>query len=102
VEAQATDNSSTHALYRHMLALRRSSEALRQGSLEFLPAPPGVVLFERSSGVDRKVIAVSFASERLLLGHEGWRVEASSDTTAWGAPFGGVLEPDSAVVLAPP
>ncbi len=101
VEAQTTDSRSTHALYRHLLALRRSSEALRQGSLELLPAPPGVVLYERSSGAETKVVAVSFASERLLLGHEGWRVEASSDTTDWGTSFDGILEPDSAVVLAP-
>ena len=62
VEAQEADPTSMLALYRRLLAIRRSSPALQSGSLELLPASPDVLLFERAEKHDTRVTAVSFAA----------------------------------------
>jgi hypothetical protein len=68
--------------------------------LDLLPAPHGVLAFERTHGDDTRVVAVNFEDAPASLGYEGWNVDAASD----GQParrFGGVLRPDAAVVLSP-
>jgi alpha-glucosidase len=101
VEAQAARPDSMLNLYQALLTARRTSPALRIGSLELLPGPPGVLVFERRYEDDRRVIAVNFAAERRPAGHEGWDVEVSSDPEPRRR-FNGALPPDAAVILSPP
>jgi hypothetical protein len=71
-----------------------------RGSLDLLPAPPGVLAFERTNEDDTRVVAVNFERAPASLGYQGWTVDAASD----GEPrrrFGGVLAADAAVVLSP-
>jgi alpha-glucosidase len=51
VEAQDADPGSTLALYRRVLALRRSEPRLAGDAFRWLPAPTGVLLFERGPGL---------------------------------------------------
>lgn len=50
VEAQSADPGSLLSWYRELIELRRSEQALREGGLEWLDAPRGVMAWERSSG----------------------------------------------------
>jgi alpha-glucosidase len=60
VEAQASDPGSMLELYRRALALRRTREALGDGSLEWLDAPAEVLSFARDPGF---VCVVNLAAE---------------------------------------
>ena len=50
VEAQSRDPDSMLALYRAALGLRRSRPALGDGTLRWLPAPDGALMFAREPG----------------------------------------------------
>jgi len=64
VQTQLPDPDSHLNLYRRLLALRRSSEALRTGSyLSVDPVPPECFVFERSQGSERVLVAVNFSAE---------------------------------------
>ena len=64
VERQRVDGDSMLALYRRLLDLRRVRAPLRQGTLRVLPAgQPDCLLFERSLGADRLLIALNFSAE---------------------------------------
>ncbi len=67
VEAQLSTPGSTLELYRRALALRRGSEALRNGSFEWRESPPGTLVFERAAGDETVVCAVNVAGEALRL-----------------------------------
>jgi hypothetical protein len=71
-----------------------------RGSLDLAPAPPGVLVFERVHEDDTRVVAVNFEDAAAPLGYEGWTVDASSGAEK-RARFGGVLAPETAVVLSP-
>jgi alpha-glucosidase len=47
------------SLYRKALAIRRESEALRNGSFAWQDSPPGSLVFARESGGERVVCAVN-------------------------------------------
>lgn len=94
------DPASILHLYRRLLAARRGSEALRLGDLRWLPAPEGVLAFERSRGDDRRVVLVSFGSEEAVVKvPDGATVEVASDGRGEGAAFDGRLGADRALVL---
>lgn len=63
VARQAGDPDSILALYRRLLALRRSSAALRRGRYRRLPAPEGCLAYLREAGAERMAVAVNFTSE---------------------------------------
>jgi alpha-glucosidase len=63
VAAQRSDPRSLLSFYRELLALRRAHPALHAGSFRRLPAPEGVLAFERRAGSERALVALSFASE---------------------------------------
>ncbi|HXF56913.1 MAG TPA: alpha-glucosidase [Actinomycetota bacterium] len=63
VARQARDPDSVLALYRRLLALRRSSVALRRGRYRRLPAPEGCLAYLREAGTERLAVAVNFTSE---------------------------------------
>ena len=103
VTAEQSDPGSTLQLYRRLLALRRSSPALRLGSWEGLEAPEGVLAYRRSHEGDARTVLVNYTgSERTvaLSGDPGPLVaQVSSAGAGEGQTFSGTLGPDEAVVL---
>jgi alpha-glucosidase len=90
------------ALYRRLLAARRGSEALRLGDWSPLASPRAVLAYERTSGADRRAVAINFTSEPVEWSPPGAMVvEVSTDPAAEGAPPGTALAPDQAVLLRP-
>ncbi|MCZ2825879.1 MULTISPECIES: DUF3459 domain-containing protein [unclassified Modestobacter] len=58
--SQRADPTSVLALYRRLLSARRGSPALHQGSWTAVPAPDGVLAYERRADGDRRIVAVNF------------------------------------------
>ncbi len=85
-------------LHHDLLALRRESDALRSGSFAWLEGPDGVLVYERATDDDRKVVCVSFVSEPRTVEQRG-TIQVSSAPGRAGHPFDGELLPDEAVVL---
>lgn len=101
-ETLRADEGSILHLYRRLLAARRASPALVAGDQATLDVPAGVLAWERTSGGDRRLMAVCFADAPVALpGYDGWTVEVASTGAGEGSPFAGRLDPDSAVVLRP-
>ena len=63
VEAQICDPDSILAFFRSLIALRKSSFALRVGELEFLDAPQGLVAFRRVVGNERAYCVINLTNE---------------------------------------
>ena len=63
VAAQREDPASILHLYRRLLAARRASPALREGSFAWLDSPAGVLAWERAMADDRRIVLVNFTSE---------------------------------------
>ncbi|MHB8243955.1 MAG: alpha-amylase family glycosyl hydrolase [Acidimicrobiales bacterium] len=115
VECEEADGSSMLTLYRTLTALRRSSPALRHGSLALLDHMPEEVLAFRRSSVppdrDGAIVLVNFSDREVEIGSGGgeggdyasWPVAASSGgqgaLATTGELFAGRLGPDEAVVL---
>jgi alpha-glucosidase len=60
VAAQRADPRSLLSFYRRLLALRRSSPALRLGSYRTIAAPRGVFAYERAADDERMIVALNF------------------------------------------
>jgi alpha-glucosidase len=58
-DVQIDDPSSMHSLYRALLALRRTHDVLRRGSIEFAPLDGEVIRFERRLADERIVVLVN-------------------------------------------
>lgn len=94
------DGAEILALYRRLLALRRSSPALRGGAQRILTSPDGVLVWERRAGEDLRVVAVNFTGDKKDLDLAGsWRVDASTHDREAGGVFDGSLQGDEAIVL---
>lgn len=93
VAAQRGRPGSTLELYRAALRLRREHPALGEGSLRWLPAPPGVLLLARDPGF---VAAVNLGAEPVDLPVHGELLLASGPLPA-GSPLR--LPGDTAVWL---
>lgn len=93
------DSGSILHLYRRLLAARKHSPALTLGAWELLPAPAEVLAFERTSGNDRRITLVNFASDNRSCPAAG-DVVVASDGHGEGRPYTGVLRPDQALLLA--
>ena len=100
VETLRRDPGSILNLYRRLLATRRASPALRTGKLRTLPSPPTVLAYERSSGGDRRVVALNFTTAPVEW-HARGVVDVATERTLEGRAFAGLLPPDAAVVLSP-
>ena len=101
-ETLRADPGSVLHLYRRLLAARRRSDALRLGDVALLPAPPGVVAYERASGADRRLVVVNFAGTPASFDRgAGWWVEVASDGAGEREYFGGAVPAAGAVVLSP-
>ena len=102
VEAQREDPGSILHLYRRLLAARRGSPALREGSFAWLDSPAGVLAWERAVAGERRIVLVNFTSEPTPMKVPGaWRVQVASNGRGEGAPYAGSLAPDAALVLRP-
>ena len=63
VEREMADPASMLSLYRRLLALRRSSDALRFGDYGPINESDGVLSYERRSGSERLVVALNLTGE---------------------------------------
>ncbi len=100
--AQARDVDSVLALYRRLLSLRRSSRALRTGTIDEARVAGDVLAYERRAGDERLCVAINFASEDRALALAGdWQVRIASDGRGEGRAFAGRVAPDTALILAP-
>jgi glycosidase len=61
VAAAEKDPSSLLHWYRALVRERQARGALHSGTIEFLPAPEGVLLYERRSGDERLLGALNFS-----------------------------------------
>ena len=97
-EAQRAEPTSMLHLYRRVLAFRRTSAALRDGAIQLVDAPDGVVAFERRSEGHRCTVVVNFTSEpqRFV---PGGKIRVASDGAGEGGYFSGILRPDQAIVI---
>jgi alpha-glucosidase len=103
VEAMRDDEGSILQLYRRLLQARRASEALRRGGLQLLSTPEDVLGYRREHAGDRRLALINFASEsRQVDLDEAWVVEVDSTARKSGGRFGGRMDADQALVLAPP
>jgi alpha-glucosidase len=97
-ERLRADPTSILHLYRRLLTFRRTSRPLREGTVELLDAPDGVVAFERRHGGERCTVVVNFTSEPIPFVAAG-KVRVASDGAGEGGYFAARLRPDQAVVL---
>ena len=113
--AQRLDPASILHLYRRLLGLRRDRPALRIGAFERLNTPDGVLGYQRTLDGRRCVVLVNFTDRPVTLVHggpipgpdhgrtalpSGLTVDLSSDGAGQGAPFGGTIGGDQALVLS--
>ncbi|MEY2472770.1 MAG: alpha-glucosidase [Actinomycetota bacterium] len=91
------DGNTMLPLYKELLSARRASPALHAGAFAWLDSAPGTLVYERTLGDDRRIVAINFTSETkpVLLPEGSWLVEV----TTGGPDFAGQLAPDQAVVL---
>jgi alpha-glucosidase len=100
-DAQVGDPDSFHSLYRGLLALRRSSPALRSGGFEWVETDaPTVLAYRRTLGDEQLVVAVNLGTEPAGTGLDGEIVAGSRPDRTSGA-FDGTLAGNEALVLAP-
>jgi alpha-glucosidase len=103
VERQRADERSMLALYRELLALRRTRPALAVGAYRSLGASEHVLGYVRSQGSEATAVLLNFTGEPQRLALEGAigtaRVLASTHPGRNGAACGSELAPDEAVVL---
>jgi alpha-glucosidase len=99
---EAGDPKSMLALYRRLVAARRASAALRHGDWVPWEAPPEVLIYERRTADDRRVVVANFGDARRaadLPGAGGWTVDVATDPGRDGCGWDGWIEAEAAVVL---
>ena len=102
-ESEAADPHSMLALYRRLLAIRRSSAALELGSWRLLGSPGT----RWRTSVRAAMTFAAWPSTSPIepvasvLGADGWKVEITTDREREGQPWDGSLEPSEAVILLP-
>lgn len=102
VEAMCADPGSILHLYRRLLAARRASPQLRQGSWDRVEAPIDVLAYRRSHAMDERLVAINFADQpRQLTAPDSSIVDVASDSVGAGGPFGGWLGPEQALIMWP-
>ena len=97
VAAQSGDAESMLSLYRSLLALRRSSEALSTGDFALVFAHRDVLAYERRRGEERVLVALNLSPDR-----RQFQRPADAElmiSTHCNPLFDGVLGPDEGVVL---
>ena len=97
-DQQEHDDASMLALYRRLLALRRSSDVLRVGSQASVDVGGDVVAWARRAGDDELIIAINFGEAAAAVDLPGHVVEGSARRDV---AFDGRLAPDEAVIVRP-
>ncbi|HVT78581.1 MAG TPA: alpha-amylase family glycosyl hydrolase, partial [Acidimicrobiales bacterium] len=94
----AVEGNTMLALYQSLLAARRASPALHAGAFAWIDSAPGTLVYERTLGDDRRIVAINFTGETkpVLLPEGDWHTEVSTQ-----GDFTGQLAADQAVVLRP-
>ena len=107
VEAQSSDSESVLSFYRSLLALRRRTPALRDGTQRLLDTNEAEVLaYVREAGGTQAFVALNFGSRRLTIAvppppsSGAWRIAISTHRLPGQDPVGAVLilEPSEAFV----
>jgi len=99
VESELADPGSVLNLYRRLIAVRKSSEALMVGEYRELAADhEDVLMFERQAAGERVVVAVNFGSDFVNVAVNG-DVLVSTDLRGGFAEEAWTLEPHGAVVV---
>jgi alpha-glucosidase len=100
------DTSSILHLYRRLLALRRSSTALRAGSVELVTSPDDVLAVERRAGAEECLVLVNFAAGPVSFtpattGRLVVEISSAGDgaLSAARSSYDGALGPEEAVIL---
>ena len=96
VAAQARDPHSMLSLYRALLVLRRTEDALSIGDVKLIDAPDGVLAYERIHGDRRLRILLNFTSSDVVI---DWRGTPLLSTFGDDA-MPGVLRADEGLVIA--
>jgi alpha-glucosidase len=92
VEKQSGNPESMLALYKSALRLRREHPALGNGTLRWLPAPEGTLIFERQGTETRRIIcAVNLNGHTIRIPAQGRPLLAS-----------GPIRPDNEHLVIPP
>ncbi|RLE25386.1 MAG: alpha-amylase [Actinobacteria bacterium] len=80
-ETQHADPASMANLYREIITARRDSPALQLGSIELLPSPNGVLVFERRNGDDRRLVIVNMGNDQADISGliDGWEVQLRTE-----------------------
>ena len=99
LDAQEGDPRAPLALYRALLALRRSTPALHTGTHRSLDAAPDVFAYERALDGERVVVALNFAAEPRPLPAEAAGGEVLLSTDGDGPHDRATLAPDEARVV---
>lgn len=103
VAAQRVDPVSMLALHRRLLALRRAEPALQVGTWTAIPAPDGVVAYEREAEgrAVRVLLNLTHTAARVTL-DGAWTVRLSTGLDREDEAIAGPVElrPDEGVVLA--
>ena len=101
VAAQDGDPGSLLGLYRGLLALRRESPALSDGSFAMLEVGAGHLLFERVHADERLVVMVNMVDGTTVVELPDGIVVAATDPTRTGAPVAGAtsVQPNEAFVV---
>jgi len=101
IESEAADPGSMLELYRALLALRAATPSLRDGSLELLDSPDGVLAYRRvAHGAADVTVLISMVDEATdVAGVAGTVLVDSLGTSAPGASFG--ADPAGPARLAP-
>jgi alpha-glucosidase len=100
VESLRADTGSILHLYRRLLVARRRSPALRTGTWSALPAPEGVLAYQRTRAGDDRIVLVNFTRARVSIDvPKPCVVEVASAGAREGAAYDGTLGPDEALVL---
>lgn len=95
---EAEDNA-TRDLYVSLLEARRASPALSVGSFAWIDSAPGTLVYERTEGDDRRIVAVNFTDDvkPVLLPEGQWQAEVSTHA----GDFNGQLAANQAIILRP-
>ncbi len=70
VEKQNNDDNSVLNFYRKVLKLRKTSDAIRFGDIEFIDGSEGLLLIKRRSGEETRVCAFNLTSNAYVLPKE--------------------------------
>ncbi|MGB6555712.1 MAG: alpha-amylase family glycosyl hydrolase [Candidatus Binataceae bacterium] len=99
---QMDDPASMLSFYRRMIRVRRESPALETGDVKILEAPEDCLIFARTAGISRAIVALNFSTETREIEVPRAKILISNDSgRAPGAISGTVqLAPLEAIVLA--